>query len=80
MRVSYDSVIIFQFDKDIFKIEMYVIKYVFILKSDSDSDVILINNLDSFVVLRLEKLFLYDEVFRRKNRIEKGFLLEIFFE
>lgn len=80
MCVSYDSVIIFQFDKDIFKIEMYVIKYVFILKSDSDSDVILINNLDSFVVLRLEKLFLYDEAFRRKNRIEKGFLLEIFFE
>lgn len=80
MRVSYDSVIIFQFEKDIFKIEMYVIKYVFILKCDSDSDVILINNLDSFVVLRLEKLFLYDEVFRRKNRIEKGFLLEIFFE
>lgn len=80
MRVSYDSVIIFQFDKDIFKIEMYVIKYVFILKSDSDSDVILINNLDSFVVLRLEKLFLYDEAFRRKNRIEKGFFLEIFFE
>lgn len=80
MRVSYDSVIIFQFDKDIFKIEMYVIKYVFILKSDSDSDVILINNLDSFVVLRLEKLFLYDEALRRKNRIEKGFLLEIFFE